>query len=91
MKLTAEHFNQRYEAMSDDELLSIDPAELNDVASKCYQAELTRRSLTETSELPEEAEEAEGAADVGRAAFRTLFGMADRMLGQITQKLAKGF
>lgn len=63
MKLTAEHFSQRYEAMSDDELLAIDPTELNDVASKCYQAEVTRRSLTEISEEPGEPEEAENRLD----------------------------
>src|SRR5258705_13719959 len=63
MKLTAEHFSQRYQAMSDEELLAMDPAELHDVASKCYQAELTRRSLAEASESAEESEEAETRID----------------------------
>src|SRR6185369_1154560 len=55
MKLTAEDFTRQYREMSDDELLAIDPDELHDVARKCHQAEVMRRSLAETVEEAEEA------------------------------------
>jgi mannose/fructose/N-acetylgalactosamine-specific phosphotransferase system component IIB len=55
MKLTAEDFTRQYREMSDDELLAIDPDELHDVARKCHQAEMTRRSLVEQAEESEEA------------------------------------
>jgi hypothetical protein len=58
MKLTAEDFTRQYGEMSDEELLAMDPDELQDVASKCYRAEVARRSLAEQAESPEESEEA---------------------------------
>src|ERR1700755_308240 len=54
MKLTAEDFTRQYREMSDDELLAIDPDELQDVARKCHQAEMMRRSLAEPAEESEE-------------------------------------
>jgi hypothetical protein len=57
MKLTAEDFKRQYRAMSDEELLAMDPDELQDIARKCYQAEVTRRQLAEPPEELTEDEE----------------------------------
>ena len=62
MKITAEELARHYGAMSDDELLSIDPGELHDLARACYQQELASRSLesasAETGDSPLPAEDA---------------------------------
>jgi hypothetical protein len=59
MKLTAEDFTRQYRAMSDEELLAIDPEALQEIARKCHEAEKARRQLAEPLDSEEEPEEPE--------------------------------
>jgi len=61
VKVTAEELARQYREMGDDELLSLDPDELHELARSCYEGELARRSLK--PEASEEELEPEVAVD----------------------------
>jgi hypothetical protein len=66
MRIDPEDIRRRYAVMSDEELLSLDPAELSQMARPLYEQELASRNLNEGGEPG--AEDAEGEpAQVGRA------------------------
>lgn len=46
MKFSADDFKRLYAEMPDEELRSLDRAELTDLARQCYDAELARRGLS---------------------------------------------
>jgi hypothetical protein len=45
MPITAEHLRRHYASLSDEELMVIDPAELTEMARKCYDLEMDDRGL----------------------------------------------
>jgi hypothetical protein len=45
MRITPEELAARYQAMSDEELLGLDRAELTDTARQCYDREMERRKI----------------------------------------------
>jgi hypothetical protein len=51
MKITPEDLKASYRNMSDEELLAMDPAELTEMARKCYDGEMERRGLDYDAEL----------------------------------------
>ncbi len=59
MQVDPEEFRRRFDGLSDDALLEVNPDELVEVAQDLYYAELERRGLIEESG-DEEAEPAEG-------------------------------
>ncbi|HTS62194.1 MAG TPA: ester cyclase [Candidatus Acidoferrales bacterium] len=62
MKLSAEDYRSHYRSLSDEELLAMDPAELVDLARRCYQAELERRHLQREQAVDAEEMEPEESA-----------------------------
>jgi hypothetical protein len=46
MKITADDLRRSYQAMSDEELLSMDQEHLTDIARQCLEEEMERRGLT---------------------------------------------
>jgi hypothetical protein len=74
VKITAEDLTRQYREMSDGELLSLDPGELQDLARQCLEKELARRSLTsDPGEPPPVETAAEPDGDQVRAALFTTF------------------
>lgn len=77
MKITAEDLKRQYREMSDDELLSLNPGELQDVARRCLENELARRSLTAgtagAADPPAGDAAAEPDGELVRAALFTTF------------------
>ncbi len=50
MQVSAEDLERHYAAMTDDELLDIDPADLTAIARKCYEREFEKRGLAGQNE-----------------------------------------
>jgi pimeloyl-ACP methyl ester carboxylesterase len=63
VKLRAEDFRQHYADLSDGELLSLNRAELTEIARECYDQEMAQRGLKPVPEA--EAEESESADEAG--------------------------
>jgi len=61
VKITAQDLQRQYREMSDDELLSLNPDELMDLARQCYQQEMARRSLVIPG--PDESPEPDGSGE----------------------------
>jgi hypothetical protein len=63
--ISRQDLSRRYAALSDDELLAIDPRDLTDVAQDCYQSEVKRRRLSETPELsPDSQRKIDDSGDI---------------------------
>ena len=75
MRITPEELAARYRAMSDEELLGMDRAELTDTARQCYDREMERRKIESRPEVADEsapgAPEAVGGRWVSVGLFRT--------------------
>jgi hypothetical protein len=61
VKVTAEELARHYGAMSDGELLAINPGELHDLAHTCYEQELASRSLESGADESGETAETDAA------------------------------
>ena len=57
MQIDRDALSRQYRSMADEELLALEPAELTEVARKCYQAEIERRGLHFAAEEDEGGEE----------------------------------
>lgn len=57
MKFSADDFKHLYAEMPDEELRSLDPSELTELARQCYHAELARRGPAPPREEPAISEE----------------------------------
>lgn len=78
MQVDPEEFRRRFDELSDDALLAVNPDELVDVAQDLYYAELERRGLiqdAEESEVPE-GEPTPGTPDEGELVLAAEFGSA---------------
>jgi len=74
VKITAEDLTRQYREMSDGELLSLNPADLQDLARRCLESELARRSLGSGPAEPAPIETASAPeGDLARAALFTTF------------------
>jgi hypothetical protein len=59
MRIDPEDIRRRYAVMSDEELLSLDPAELSDMARPIYEQQIADRHLTDVEEAePKELDDA---------------------------------
>jgi len=78
MRITPEELAARYRAMSDEELIGLDRADLTDTARQCYDREVERRKLTFRPE-DDESEPGAGATDTpgGRWVCAGLFRTPD--------------
>ena len=70
MKVTAEDLQRQYREMGDDELRSLHPNDLMDLARSCLEQEIARRGLTHGGGTPSEAPHEEpGEESVAVATF----------------------
>jgi hypothetical protein len=77
MRITPEELAARYRAMSDEELLGLDRAELTDTARQCYDSEMERRKIESQPEVDESPRQAEASTAGGRWVCAGMFRTPD--------------